>query len=356
MNSPPAPAKATIREVAAAAGVSLQTVSRVINDSPNVSAKARLAVEQAVAALGYSPSLAARRMGGSKSFLLLALNDRARTIETWERREGIDWVDQMLLGGMLTCAKHGYRMFFELVDTHSDHIDRELNAALAALRPDGVILTPPHSDNRTIVDILASRNIRCARIGGFDDIGGTIIRMDDRAASAAAVEHLAELGHRRIGFIGGSEEYRLSAERRAGFVETVARLGLEADPDLIVAGDFGYASGQAGANQLLSLSAPPTAIVASSDQMALAACAVARERGLTVPCDLSVVGFDDTPIARMSEPSLTAISQPTAAMTARAAQLLITPDPAVDASKDHPVHIIPFALVPRNSTGPAPNR
>ena len=348
--------KVTIRDVAASAGVSYQTVSRVLNKSPNVSSAALERVEAAVRQLGYSPSIAARRMGGSKSFLLLALNDRDRTIETWRLREGTDWVDQMLLGGMLTCAKHGYRMFFELVDTHSDHIDRELNAALAALRPDGVILTPPHSDNRTIVDILASRNIRCARIGGFDDIGGTIIRMDDRAASAAAVEHLAELGHRRIGFIGGSEEYRLSAERRAGFVETVARLGLEVDPDLIVAGDFGYASGQAGANQLLSLSAPPTAIVASSDQMALAACAVARERGLTVPGDLSVVGFDDTPIARMSEPSLTAISQPTAAMTARAAQLLITPDPAVDASKDHPVHIIPFALVPRNSTGPAPNR
>ena len=355
MISPPAPAKATIREVAAAAGVSLQTVSRVINDSPNVSAKARLAVEQAVADLGYSPSLAARRMGGSKSYLLLALNDRARTIETWERREGSDWVDQMLLGGMLTCARYGYRMIFELVDTHSDHIDRELHAALAALRPDGVILTPPHSDNRKIVDILASRSIRCARIGGFDDIGGTIIRMDDRAASAAAVEHLADLGHRRIGFIGGSAEYRLSAERRAGFDEAVARLGLEADPALTVAGDFGFASGAAGANTLLSLKEPPTAIIASSDQMALAACAVARDRGLGVPEDLSVVGFDDTPIARMSAPSLTAISQPTAAMTACAAQLLIAPDPDAGGDEIQP-HIIPFALVSRDSTGPAPKR
>ena len=349
----PRTGKLTIREVAAAAGVSLQTVSRVLNNAPNVSDKARKRVEEAVAALGYSPSIAARRMGGSKSFLLLALNDRDRTIETWRLREGSDWIDQMLLGGMLTCAEHGYRMIFELVDTHNDHIERELNAPLAALRPDGVILTPPHSDNPTILALLEAAGIRCARIGAFDAGNGAIIRMDERKAAASAVDHLAELGHRRIGFIAGNDDYALSSERTAGFMEAVHAAGLDTDDALRVAGDFSYASGTIGARTLLDLAQPPSAIIAASDPMALATIAVAHERGIAVPGQLSVIGFDDTPVARSSVPPLTAISQPIAAMTARAAELLIQPDEDSGGAGGEP-HIIPFHLAVRASTGPAP--
>ena len=114
----------TIKHVAADAGVSLQTVSRVINKEPNVRPEMMERVQTSIRKLGYVPSIAAQRMGGSHSYLILALNDRERTIEAWRLREGTDWVDQMLLGGMLTCAEHGYRMIVELVDTHSDHIER----------------------------------------------------------------------------------------------------------------------------------------------------------------------------------------------------------------------------------------
>jgi LacI family transcriptional regulator len=131
----------TIKHVAAEAGVSLQTVSRVINNGPNVRAEVRERVTAAIARLGYVPSIAAQRMGGSRSYLLLALNDRDRTIDGWRSGEGTDWVDQMLLGGMLQCAEAGYRMIFELVDTHSSHVEREVQAAISALHPDGVILT-----------------------------------------------------------------------------------------------------------------------------------------------------------------------------------------------------------------------
>jgi LacI family transcriptional regulator len=241
-------------------------------------------------------------------------------------------------------------MIFELVDTHSDNIERELTGALAALRPDGIILTPPHSDNATIVRLLKRRQVPCARIGGRDDLGCLLIRMDDRAAGARTVEYLAGLGHRRIAFISGDPDYQLSAERTAGFCEAVRRRGLDDDKALIVEGDFGYASGEAAANRLLGLERPPTAIVASSDQMALAVLAVARERRIAVPDQLSVVGFDDTPIARTSVPPLTAICQPVAEMMACAARLLIERDTAAE---DEPV-IIPFDLSVRGSTGPAP--
>ena len=117
-----------------AAGVSLQTVSRVINDGPNVRDAIKARVQDAIDRLGYVPSLAARRMGGTRSYLLLALNDRDRTIEGWRSGDGTDWVDQMLLGGMLQCAEHGYRLIFELVDTHSAHVEREIEGATTSLR------------------------------------------------------------------------------------------------------------------------------------------------------------------------------------------------------------------------------
>ena len=131
-------------------------MSRVINKEPNVRSEMMERVQASISKLGYVPSIAAQRMGGSRSYLIMALNDRDRTVADWRERQGRDWVDQMLLGGMLTCAEHGYRMIVELVDTHSDHIERELQAAIAALQPDGVILTPPHSQNPLIINLLPS--------------------------------------------------------------------------------------------------------------------------------------------------------------------------------------------------------
>jgi len=163
----------TIRDVAEDAGVSLQTVSRVVNGGPNVRPQLRDKVQAAIDRLGYVPSLAAQRMSGSRSYIILAINDRERTLADWRERRGTDWVDQMLLGGILTCSKHGYRMMVELVDTHSDHVERELGAALSALQPDGVILTPPHSENRLITELLAERRIPFARIGSDAPVAPT---------------------------------------------------------------------------------------------------------------------------------------------------------------------------------------
>jgi LacI family transcriptional regulator len=337
----------TIRHVAAEAGVSLQTVSRVINDGPNVRAEVKARVQEAISRLGYVPSLAARRMGGSRSYLLLALNDRDRTIEDWRSGEGKDWVDQMLMGGMLKCAEHGYRMIFELVDTHGD-VEREIAGALAALHPDGVILTPPHSDNPTITALLERHGIPFARIGSVADGAGFSIAMDEAGAAAAATRHLIEAGHQRIGFITGSDEYALSGARLDGYRAAMRAAGRPDDPALVAAGDFSFESGLRAARLLLTRPQPPSAIVASSDQMALAAVKVAGERGLAVPADLSVVSFDDSPMARFSVPPLTAIRQPIAAMAARAAELLI----AATTGEEPPAEpsILPFELAVRGST------
>lgn len=311
----------TIKHVAADSGVSLQTVSRVINNEPNVRPEMKRRVQASIDKLGYVPSIAAQRMSGSKSYLILALNDRERTIEAWKAREGSDWVDQMLMGGMLKCAEFGYRLIFELIDTHDDNIERELNAAIAALQPDGVILTPPHSDNPLITGLLERKEIPFARIGSRNTDGGISLTMGDTRMAALATHHLIERGHRRIGFIAGPREYAVSDRRKAGWLATMQAAGLSTD--LCERGDFTYASGEDAARRLLAEQDRPTAIIASNDQMALATNAVARELGLAVPDDLSLISFDNSPVVRFVQPPLTAVDQPVAETVSRAVELVI---------------------------------
>ena len=340
----------TIKHVAADAGVSLQTVSRVINNEPNVRPAMQERVQASIDKLGYVPSIAAQRMSGSRSYLILAINDRDLTIADWRAREGRDWVDQMLLGGMLTCAKHGYRMLIELVDTHTDHVERELGAAISALQPDGIILTPPHSENPVITGLLAERGIPFARIGTTAEGPGIAITMGDKFNAHMATDHLIELGHERIGFIAGPQDFSLSGRRVNGWLAAMEAAELPT-AGLCEPGDFGFESGMKAAAKLLDLEAPPTAIIASSDQMALATLEIARKRQLKVPKDLSIVSFDNSPIVRFTQPPLTAVDQPIAATTSRAVELLIEAR-----TKKLPKEVISVEgeLVVRGSTARAP--
>lgn len=342
----------TIKHVAADAGVSLQTVSRVINNGPNVRAEMKERVQASIDKLGYVPSIAAQRMSGSRSYIILAINDRELTIADWRAREGRDWVDQMLLGGMLTCAEHGYRMLIELVDTHNDHVERELGAAIAALQPDGVILTPPNSENSLITGLLAERGIPFARIGSKREGPGIAMTMGDTHNARLATDHLIELGHERIGFIAGPEDFSLSEWRIEGWQQAMEKRGLSHE-GLFERGDFGFDSGAEAARKLLDREQPPTAIIASSDQMALATLEVARDRGLEIPGDLSLISFDNSPIVRFTQPALTAIDQPIAATTSRAVELLIGARKTKPA--EHPISL-KGELVVRGSTAQAPVR
>lgn len=340
----------TIRHVAADAGVSLQTVSRVINDGPNVRPEMRQRVRSSIERLGYVPSIAAQRLSGSRSYLILALNDRDRTIADWRERQGADWVDQMLLGGMLKGAEYGYRLMFELVDTHDSQVERELRSTIISLNPDGVILTPPHSENSKITDLLEEFGIIFARIGSVEPGPGIALAMDDEHAAELATDYLAGLGHRRIGFIAGSTEYSLSARRTAGWKAKMRDLGLSTR-GMLTQGDFSYESGLAATRRLLDLAEPVTAIIASNDRMALAAIDVVAERGLAIPDDLSLLSFDNTPAVRFTKPGLTAIDQPVAETAALAMEVIIRSLRGEDIPPQ-PM-IVEAKLVERQSTAPA---
>lgn len=337
----------TIRHVAADAGVSLQTVSRVINRDANVRPEMEQRVRASIDKLGYVPSIAARRLSGSRSYLIVALNDRERTIADWRERQGTDWVDQMLLGGMLKAAEFGYRMMFELVDTHDEHVERELRATIAALQPDGMILTPPHSENPRICGVLEEAEIVFARIGSIAPGRGIALTMDDAGAAALATRHLAELGHRRIGFIAGSREYSLSQWRVEGWQFEMSRQGLSTET-LLEEGDFSYQSGLDASRRLLDRAEPATAIIASNDRMALACLETARDLGLEVPKHASIVSFDNTPIVNFTEPSLTAVDQPVAATASIAMEMIIRQLRGED-PPERPI-VVEAGLVVRNST------
>ena len=255
----------------------------------------------------------------------------------------------MLMGGMLECAKHGYRLIFELVDTHSDHVERELQGCIAALQPDGVILTPPHSDNPQITGLLRREKIPFAQIGSTGESGGIALIMGDEGAARTATRYLMDLGHERIGFIKGAAEYKLSDWRKAGWKAEMQESGLPID-GLCAEGDFTYDFGLKAARQLLSLEPRPTAILASSDHMAMACVDVAREMGLEVPQDLSVISFDNTPMTLFTRPALTAIDQPVAETTALAVELIVAAQRGQDLP-DSPT-IVPAKLIERESTAP----
>ncbi len=336
----------TIEDVAAAVGVSRQTVSRVLNGSPNVKPAVRERIHAAIEALGYVPNLSARRMGGGRSYVVLAINDRVRTLENWQARRGNDYVDQMLFGGMTACEAQGWHLVFELVDTDPAHARRGLANALASLRPDGVILTPPHCDNADLVALLAEHGIPCARIGHREGTSTIDVFMDEVAAAGAATRHLIALGHSRIAFIAGAANYGSSALRIAGYRAALAEAGIS--DALVGDGDFHFETAERVIAALLAQGDPPTAVIADNDEMAFAALHIASARGLRVPEDLAVVSFEDTPGVRFAVPPLTAIRQPVAEMIASACSSLIA---LVEGGGAPARHEIPFELICRASTG-----
>ena len=215
-----------------------------------------------------------------------------------------------------------------------------------------MILTPPHSENRLITDLLDEAGIAFARIGSVEQAPGIAISMDEEGAAATATDFLAELGHRRIAFIAGSHEYSLSARRVKGWKDAMDRLGL-ADNELLAQGDFSYESGVEASRRLLDHANPPTAIIASNDRMALAGLDVAAERGIDVPSQLSLVSFDNTPVIRFTRPAFTAIDQPVADTAALAMETIIRSLRGEDLPKQ-PL-VVQASLVERQSTAPAPS-
>jgi LacI family transcriptional regulator len=325
-----------------------------MNDEPNVRPETRERVQAAAAALNYHPNLSARSLAGSKSFVIAAFVDAKLTVEHWRSERGTDYLARIQLGATMPCREMGYHFLVELVDHDTAPMRQEVSNLLAALKPDGVILTPPSADNEIVLELLQRAGTPYVRLGPERSGGGGLrLPMDDKAAVRGMVDHLVTLGHRHIGFIEGEPRYGSSRSRREGFLEAMAAHGLKTP--WMFAGDYTYPSGIEGGRVLLGRARRPTAIFASNDDMALGCMAAAAELGLEAPGDVSIAGFDDSTGSRFSRPQLTTLRQPIVEMAALAARMLISGAVKPDCDEVGGVDLPSFALVVRNSTG-APAR
>jgi LacI family transcriptional regulator len=336
----------TIIDVARKAGVSIKTVSRVMNKEPMVRADTRARVQEAVAALNYRPQLSARSLAGAKSFLIGLLYYDPSAV----------FVAGVQQGATLGCREAGRHLVVESLHENGDGVQHQIESMLAALRPDGMILTPPLCDNPVILDTLRANRTPCVLISpAGDGHGMASVRMDDALAAEELTNLLISLGHTAIAFIEGDQS--ASDRRRHGYERALKAHRIPADPSLVATGSFDFDSGVAAAQQLFARARPPTAIFAANDDMALGALTAAQRLGIAVPHDVAIAGFDDSRAATLVWPELTTVRQPLAEMAMAAVDMLLSgavkPVPALPA----PVRVLPHEVIVRGSTAaPAKGR
>lgn len=288
------------------------TVSRVINNEANVRERTRAAVNAAIAELGYAPNEAARSLAGATQIHIALLFSNPSAA----------YLSEFLVGGLEKARTLNVQFVVEKCndgDEAEDAIRR-----LVAGGVDGVLLAPPLADAPQVLEVLKSTNTPAVIVTSSNvQENVSAVSIDDYEAARTMTRHIITLGHQRIGFIIGHPNQLASERRLAGYCDAMREAGLPAPAELRAQGMFTYRSGLDAAEQLLNLPELPTAIFASNDDMAAATVAVAHRRGLDVPGDLTVCGFDDTTLAVTIWPELTTIRQPIFELSGVAADLLV---------------------------------
>jgi LacI family transcriptional regulator len=309
----PLPARrTTIRDIAALAGVSVATVSRVLNDRPDVSPETREEVLRHVREHNFTTNRSARSLSVGRTGFIGFTMPFVRP----------DYFAGILAGALEAAYEQEMRVV--LCATHSEH-DREVSV-LERLRDgttDGAIILLPEESSEELV-ALQARGYRfvVADPRAPLDPGIPAVAASNRAGAQDVTNHLLALGHRRIGVVSGPLGWTATEERLDGYRAALAGAGVLPDPALLVEGDFEAPTGYAAAQLLLALPEPPTAIFALNDNMAIGVLEAAEERGLSVPGDLSLAGFDDSELARIVTPHLTTVRQPLAELGRTAVSLL----------------------------------
>jgi len=330
---------ATLSDVASRAGVSPMTVSRVVNGGPGVRGETRDRVQAAIEALKYVPNQAARRLAGSELVRLGVLYSNPSA----------GYLSEFLVGLLNEASLSHVQLVVERSEGASAGRG---TAAFLASGIDAVIIAPPLCDSLELIEsVVASGLFAVLVASGKPDPRLCAVGVDDYEGAACMTRHLIALGHQRIGFITGRSSQTATACRLAGFRDAMRAAKLPLPTELVAPGAFTYSSGLDAAEALLTLQPRPTAVFASNDDMAAATVAVAHRMGIDVPGDLTVVGFDDTPIATTIWPELTTIRQPIGDMARSAVELLVRQVTARRTGADAPPQVerMAFELVRRQS-------
>ncbi|MEM7327584.1 MAG: LacI family DNA-binding transcriptional regulator [Pseudomonadota bacterium] len=293
--------KVTINDIAHLANVSKKTVSRVLNDHPVVREETRAKVKKIMAEQGYTPDVQARALAFGRSFLIALAYDNPSPQYVVNMQRGI--LDQ--LDGT------DYQLVLHPVDRSEADAVTKLERFVERHRPAGIIMPPSVSEDESLCEMLRQQRCKFIRIASVDlDAPPVMVRTQDAEGAAQAARHIASLGHKRIAHVHGPKSFRSAHERLAGFRVGLEEFGLALEDELTVEAGYTFESGVRAANKLLSRVDRPTAIFAGNDEMAIGIYSAARKLGLSIPEDLSLVGFDDTPMAARIAPALTTIRLP----------------------------------------------
>lgn len=304
----------TINDVAAKAGVSKKTVSRVINQSPLLAEATREKVQQAIRNLGFVPNQQARALALRRNFMIVLLHDNPNAQTVLNFQTGI----------LNAIQKSDLAIAVRPVQRNSEAILDDVRTFLEKHRPLAAMLLPPISEREDLAELCKELGVRYVRIGSaiLDGIGNCVASNDQEVVKKAC-STLIDRGHKVIGFVRGPQGFRSAQERETGFLSAIADGGIDFDMKLAAQGNYRFESGIAAGMKLLSQNPRPTAIFASNDEMAAGVLHAARKQEIAVPEQLSIIGFDDSPTASHIWPPLSTVRWPIIEMGELAARKLV---------------------------------
>lgn len=342
----------SITDVAKHAGVSIKTVSRVLNNEKNVKDATRERVFSSVEVLNYVPSASARNLRSKRSYTLhlIAHTDEANS-----------YVNAIQAGALRTSQKFGYNLIWTYLDPEVVKLPGKLEAwcdnLASKMKPDGVILVSPYSNHEDLNSHLSRLNVPVVRIGpnNLSDKNITL-KIDEKLAASDATHHLIKLGHKRISFIRGIENHPATRERFMGYRAALSKADISFDEDIVFPGEFSFVSGMAAGEKIIAMLDRPTAVFAANDEMAVGVIVAAHKNRVKIPEDISIIGFDNSEMSERIWPALTTINQPQCDYGAHAVEILIqrlgrNGKNGDDEDQQSQV-LMDYRLIERDSTGP----
>jgi len=307
---------ATIKSVAEMAGVSIKTVSRVINKEGTVKPDTLQRVEEAIKALKYTPNKAARDLASKGASVLGYVYDNPNAYYIIDMQKGI----------LDVCRKNNFELLIHPCDASSKNIAKELVDMVDTAQLAGLILSPPLSEMPEVLSELDQNQISYVRILSGDGLFPSplpYVLVNDFKAAYDITEHLIGQGHKNIAFIAGEEIHKSTIERLNGYKAALEKAGIAIDESLIIKGTYSFETGVKSSETLLAMSPHPTAVFACNDEIAAGTLFGARMKGVDVPQELAIAGFENSPFSRQTFPPLTTASQPTNEIAQHAAASLI---------------------------------
>ena len=328
----------TIRDVSKQAGLSIATVSRALSTPEKVSPESLKRVQAAIEKLQYRPNMLSQKFRYNSANSIVVLVPNIANLFFSTVISGIENVAQ----------KRGFNVL--LGDTRdSMQREQEFIHLVETRQADGLIQLRPYKTNNSL---LPKAHVTAVNASGCENTPYPAVRIDNVAAAKEVMQYLISLGHKRIGMISGLKDNPHAIDRMRGYKAALAEAGIEFDPTLVAEGDFTLWSGLNASGHFSRMATPPTALFCMNDEMAIGAIKGLKSKGIRVPEDISVTGFDDLEFAKYSDPALTTIAQPAGKIGEKAAELLFQ---LLDGTHEGSTEfVLPYEFVIRQSTGPAP--